>query len=229
MEAEAKHDFVPSDPRSEMAFNKGDIMKILNYGEEGTQWYDAEMGDKRGIVPGNYIHIDVPSWYRGKISRSTAEAMLQDNQPEGAFLVRLSESSPNDFSLSVKCGPQVQHFRILKDERNQYFLWTSRFSSLNKLIDYYRNETVSRTSKIYLTDMIEVGIPFLVRAMYDFEVQEDPEADAELAFKKGEIITVFDSKDENWWGGRIGDREGYFPKLYVELYKPNPRIDPSFN
>lgn len=220
MEAEAKHDFVPSDI-NEMPFNKGDIMKILNYGEENTQWYDAEMGDKRGIVPGNYININVPSWYRGKISRSTAEALLQHNQPEGAFLVRLSESSPSDFSLSVKCGSQVQHFRILKDDRNQYFLWTSRFSSLNKLIDYYRSETVSRTSKIYLTDMIEGATPgFLVRALYDFDVTEDPEADAELAFKKGEIITVFDSKDENWWGGRIGDREGYFPKLYVTSYVP---------
>lgn len=215
MEAEAQHDFVPADPTSEMAFQKGNKMTILNYGEEGTQWYDAEMGDRRGIVPGNYIHIDKPNWYHGKISRSTAEAMLQDNQPVGAFLVRLSESSPNDFSLSVRCESQVQHFRILKDDRNQYFLWTSRFSSLNKLVEYYRTETVSRSSTIYLKDM--TGPPFLARAIYDFDINDDPEAEAELPFKKGEIITVFDSSDEHWWGGRIKDREGYFPKLYVEI------------
>lgn len=41
------------------------------------------------------------SWYYGKITRAEAEKLL-DQQPEGCFLVRISESSPGDFSLSVK-------------------------------------------------------------------------------------------------------------------------------
>lgn len=41
------------------------------------------------------------SWYYGKITRADAEKLL-DQQPEGCFLVRISESSPGDFSLSVK-------------------------------------------------------------------------------------------------------------------------------
>jgi len=43
----------------------------------------------------------VCSWYYGKITRADAEKLL-DQQPEGCFLVRISESSPGDFSLSVK-------------------------------------------------------------------------------------------------------------------------------
>lgn len=220
MEAQAKHDFTPTDPATEMGFKKGDTLRILNYGDD-IQWYNAEMDNKSGLVPGNYIHIDVPSWYFGRISRSVAETTLQSNQPEGAFLVRLSESSPNDFSLSVKCGSQVQHFRILKDAEKQYFLWTSRFSSLNKLVDYYRNETVSRTSQIFLRDM-DTTETFVVEAMYDFEKSpDDQDGEAELEFKKGELITVYDQSDDHWWGGRIGNREGFFPKLYVKQYQPN--------
>lgn len=41
------------------------------------------------------------SRYRGRITRAEAEKFLTD-KPEGAFLIRVSESSPGDFSLSVR-------------------------------------------------------------------------------------------------------------------------------
>lgn len=47
------------------------------------------------------VFIILYSWYYGKITRAEAEKLL-DQQPEGCFLVRISESSPGDFSLSVK-------------------------------------------------------------------------------------------------------------------------------
>lgn len=47
-------------------------------------------------------------WYVSKISRAQAEDLLLEKegnhykQKDGSFLVRNSESSPGDFSLSVK-------------------------------------------------------------------------------------------------------------------------------
>lgn len=222
MEATAKHDFTPADPATELAFRRGDKMVILNYGDE-VQWYNAEMGGKRGLVPGNYIDIPKPNWYHGRISRMTAEQMLMGNRHEGAFLVRLSESSPTDFSLSVKCNNAVQHFRILKDHDNKYFLWSTKFDSLNQLVEHYRTETVSRSSTIFLTDM-ESDNQFVVEAIYDFDPSQDKDGEGEMEFKKGELITVFDNSDEHWWGGSIGERSGYFPRLYVQPYKPGSNI-----
>jgi hypothetical protein len=46
-----------------------------------------------------YYYFD--SWYYGRITRADAEKLL-GNKHEGAFVVRVSESSPGDFSLSVK-------------------------------------------------------------------------------------------------------------------------------
>lgn len=43
----------------------------------------------------------VRSWYYGRITRADAEKLLC-NKHDGAFLIRISESSPGDFSLSVK-------------------------------------------------------------------------------------------------------------------------------
>lgn len=212
MEAVARHDFNPEDSSTELAFKKGDKLLILNYGDP-VQWYSAQKGTETGLVPGNYIELEKAPWYHGRLPRAEAEQMLDRCTVDGAFLVRLSESSPNDFSLSVKCPDNtVQHFRILRSDY-QYFLWQSRFDSLNKLVENYRHETVSRTSQIFLRDM-DCDF-FAAVALYDFEPGGD-EGDTELGFKAGDQIQVFDTRDDHWWGGRIGDRTGFFPKLYVK-------------
>ena len=41
-------------------------------------------------------------WYSGRITRKKAEDLLKDQRVNGAFLIRESESTPGDFSLSVK-------------------------------------------------------------------------------------------------------------------------------
>jgi fyn-related kinase len=52
-------------------------------------------------------------WYFGKIKRIEAEKKLLLVQNEhGAFLIRDSESRRNDYSLSVRDGDTVKHYRI---------------------------------------------------------------------------------------------------------------------
>jgi len=49
----------------------------------------------------------------------------------------------------------------------------------------------------------------------------DPDQSGDLGFKKGEIITIVKRTDNvtDWWTGRIGEREGIFPR-YVLLVLP---------
>eukprot|EP01088_Endostelium_zonatum_P002172 TRINITY_DN1263_c0_g1_i1.p1 TRINITY_DN1263_c0_g1~~TRINITY_DN1263_c0_g1_i1.p1 ORF type:complete len:280 (+),score=84.70 TRINITY_DN1263_c0_g1_i1:73-912(+) len=53
------------------------------------------------------------------------------------------------------------------------------------------------------------------KAQYDF----DPQHDDELMLREGDIITVSEKRDDGWWRGRIGGREGLFPANYVEETK----------
>lgn len=47
-------------------------------------------------------------WFVGKVTRCQAEERLRKSasggipQPDGAFIVRMSESAPGEFSISVK-------------------------------------------------------------------------------------------------------------------------------
>ncbi|XP_061472941.1 E3 ubiquitin-protein ligase SH3RF2 [Rhineura floridana] len=58
----------------------------------------------------------------------------------------------------------------------------------------------------------------LCRALYNFDLKsrnKNEKTDC-LPFHKGDIITVISRVDENWAEGKLGDRTGIFPILFVE-------------
>uniref|UniRef100_UPI00358E11C2 growth factor receptor-bound protein 2 isoform X3 n=1 Tax=Myxine glutinosa TaxID=7769 RepID=UPI00358E11C2 len=210
MEAIAKYDFNAT-ADDELSFKRDDVLKVLN--EDCDQnWYKAELNGKDGFIPKNYIEMKPHVWFRGKISRAKAEELLNRQKFDGAFLVRDSESAPGDFSLSVKFGNDVQHFKVLRDGAGKYFLWVVKFSSLNELVEYHRTTSVSRTQQIFLRDMEQIQQMY-VQALFDFEPQEE----GELGFRRGDFIQVVDNSDANWWKGICKGQSGMFPRNYVAL------------
>lgn len=147
MEARGKYDFNAT-ADDELSFRKGDILKILSRQED---WYKAEMNGQEGFIPQNYIDLQTPRWFQEDTSRSSAEEQLRYKEL-GDFLIRGCQTSPGDFSISVKHERDVQHFKVMRDNKSQYFLWSEKFTSLNKLVEFYKTTSISKTKEIFLND-----------------------------------------------------------------------------
>lgn len=93
-------------------------MRILSYNKSG-EWCEAHAStDQVGWVPSNYVtpvnSLEKHSWYHGPISRNAAEYLLSSGI-NGSFLVRESESSPGQRSISLRYEGRVYHYRINED------------------------------------------------------------------------------------------------------------------
>lgn len=161
MQARAKYDFVATE-HDELSFTHGTIIKIISM-EDDANWFKAELRGEVGYVPRTYIDMLPFPWFYGKISRSDSERLLlterTDGKPvqaDGAFLVRYSESSPGDLSISVKYANTVQHYKILRTG-GKYYLWVVKFDSVNELIDYHRKSSISRSNHLPLVDMVDTS------------------------------------------------------------------------
>uniref|UniRef100_A0A8C2XQI9 Osteoclast-stimulating factor 1 n=1 Tax=Cyclopterus lumpus TaxID=8103 RepID=A0A8C2XQI9_CYCLU len=151
MEATAKYDYEAT-VNEELSFRKEELLMTSG------NWYTAELNGREGLVPKNFININLPSWYREDFSRGDAEEKLMQ-QPVGAFLLRGSRKAVlGDFSISVRHPENVQHFKVLRDSRGRYYLWSEKFPSLNQLVEYYKHNSISIESQMVLLET-----PHLVR------------------------------------------------------------------
>jgi len=108
--------------------DSGEQVVIIDYNKTG-EWANVESKRTKliGWVPSNYVapvnSLDKFSWYHGQVSRSAAEYLLSSGI-NGSFLVRESESSPGQRSVSLRYEGRVYHYRINEDTAGQVCMLT---------------------------------------------------------------------------------------------------------
>jgi len=225
MEALALFDFEATQS-DELSFKRGDIIKVLDMRTD-QNWYTAERHGEEGLVPKPYIELKAHDWWYGRTSRAEAERILRGEGVDGSFLVRDSEANPGDFSVSVKYGDTVQHYKVLRDGEGKYFLWVMKFPSLNTLIEYHKTQSISKTQHIFLKDFrrrtdqpppapaekepAPAEKEHFCEALYEFT----PQNPDEIRLSVGQKIRIINRSDANWWEGECHGRRGMFPATYV--------------
>ncbi|XP_004716093.1 tyrosine-protein kinase Srms [Echinops telfairi] len=131
----------------ELSVSRGELLFALH--EDGDYLLARRLSGppSTGLVPLTYVTKATPDdvlsgqpWFFSGINRMEAQQLLllPDNAP-GAFLVRPSESSVGDYSLSVRTQTRVCHYRISTAAQGGLYLQKGRlFPGLEELLGFYR-------------------------------------------------------------------------------------------
>ncbi|CAL4080443.1 unnamed protein product, partial [Meganyctiphanes norvegica] len=111
-------------------------------------WWHARSHQtgETGYIPSNFVaklkSLDAEPWFFSNINRAEAERrLLASSSDHGAFLIRNSDSRKHEFSVSVRDGDSVKHYRIRVLDRGGYFITRKDpFNSLHDLVKYYTRD-----------------------------------------------------------------------------------------
>ncbi|XP_072539011.1 cytoplasmic protein NCK2b [Salminus brasiliensis] len=168
----------------ELNFEKGELMEVVEKPENDPEWWRCKnCRGQVGLVPKNYVVVvnDGPAagcagscpqpytgpahtgrfagkgWYYGSVTRHQAECALNERGMEGDFLVRDSESSPSDFSISLKAAGKNKHFKVQCCE-GIYCIGQRRFNTMDELVEHYKKApifTSEHGDKLYLVKPLQ--------------------------------------------------------------------------
>ncbi|XP_066558444.1 tyrosine-protein kinase Srms isoform X2 [Amia ocellicauda] len=129
----------------ELSVKEGDTLSVLEKRGEYVLAKKLHGSLESGLVPANYVMVLQDEfanhpWYFGNIGREQAEKLLMSSQNKsGSFLVRISESNSDEYSISALKEGQVCHFRIRRTSIGAYYVSDKlQFATLKELICYYQ-------------------------------------------------------------------------------------------
>ncbi|XP_060896328.1 intersectin-1 isoform X2 [Labrus mixtus] len=202
-----------SSEQGDLSFQQGEVVMVTR--KEGD-WWTGMVGGKTGVFPSNYVKP------RDSASESLGPAGKTGSlgkKPEIAQVIA-PYSATGAEQLTLAPGQL-----ILIRKKNPGGWWEGELQARGKKrqIGWFPANYVKllspSTSK---TTPTEPTPPKLAPAstavcqvigMYDYIAQNDDE----LAFQKGQVITVLSKDDCDWWKGELNGREGLFPSNYVKL------------
>ncbi|XP_052777179.1 tyrosine-protein kinase SRK2-like [Mya arenaria] len=145
--------------QEDLTFRKGEVLELIEgITEDNEDWCYARHiypkcnnHQKEGYVPRNYVALEESleshDWFFGRVARKEAERnLLTKDNPVGAFLVRVSESCPGSYVLSIRDYDQnmanpdcAKHYKLCNmDGGGVYIDKRRQFKSMMELVDHYK-------------------------------------------------------------------------------------------
>ncbi|XP_046669462.1 protein vav isoform X2 [Homalodisca vitripennis] len=160
-------------------------------------------------------------WFVGEMGRDRATNLLE-RQMDGTYLLRIRPQGPTHpnetiYALSLKTDDKVKHMKVYEREMEgtqHFYLSESRFfRSLVELISCYEHTSLGEN---FIGLNVRLKWPFrriVAVAEFDF----NPVESNQLPLKQGCQVIVLSKEGDHkgWWKGKIQDRVGFFPKVYV--------------
>uniref|UniRef100_A0A8D2Q3K5 Intersectin-1 n=1 Tax=Zosterops lateralis melanops TaxID=1220523 RepID=A0A8D2Q3K5_ZOSLA len=204
-------------------FNKNDVITVL---EQQDMWWFGEVQGQKGWFPKSYVKL-----ISGPIRKSTSmdsgssesPASLKRVASPAAKAAMSGEEIAQVIASYTATGPEQLTLApgqlILIRKKNPGGWWEGELQARGKKrqIGWFPANYVKLlspgTSKSTPTELPSPLAVCQVIGMYDYSAQNDDE----LAFNKGQIITVLNREDPDWWKGEVNGHVGLFPSNYVKL------------
>ncbi|KAM9343258.1 tyrosine-protein kinase Srms isoform 2-T2 [Pholidichthys leucotaenia] len=170
----------------ELTVREGDKLSVIEKRGDYVLAKKLTGSPDSGLVPASYVALlqdefAKHKWYYGNINRLRAEKLLLASQnKDGAFLVRISESHSDEYTISARSEGQVYHFRIQRSSIGAYFISDKiSFGTLGELVAYYQKNP--RSLGVLLEEPCAQQ-----RELFDMEPWERPREEFQLVKKLGE-------------------------------------------
>uniref|UniRef100_A0A669AZQ7 Intersectin 1 (SH3 domain protein) n=1 Tax=Oreochromis niloticus TaxID=8128 RepID=A0A669AZQ7_ORENI len=198
-----------SNEQGDLSFQQGDIVVVTR--KEGD-WWTGMVGGKTGVFPSNYVKPrDSTSEVRSLGTAGKTGSL--GKKPEIAQVIAPYNATGAE-QLTLAPGQL-----ILIRKKNPGGWWEGELQARGKKrqIGWFPANYVKLlnpdTNNLSLFPVSGPEALCQVIGMYDYVAQNDDE----LAFQKGQVITVLNKDDCDWWKGELNGREGLFPSNYVKL------------
>ncbi|XP_042684373.1 SH3 domain-containing protein 19 isoform X2 [Centrocercus urophasianus] len=212
--AVALHDF-SAEHADDLDLRSGDTVYLLE--RVDAKWYRGKCGNRTGIFPASFVQVIVDIPEDGKRKKIPCS------------------------SQSIK-GPRcVARFEYIGDERDELSFSEGETIILKEYInEEWAKGELRGASGIFPLNFVEViedlpekgtggalkkkaevSSPLLqnnrcsvewCEALHDFTA----ETKDDLSFRKGDYIQILEQVDSEWYRGRLNDKEGIFPAVFVQ-------------
>ncbi|XP_073349474.1 intersectin-2a isoform X2 [Pagrus major] len=195
----------------DLTFNEGDVVIVT---EREGEWWRGCIGDQTGVFPSNYVRPVEPEATRPGASTK---------KPEIAQAVSTTATA-----AAATVAPMIHQLRLSPGQlivvlaKNSTGWWLGELQARGKK----RQRGWFHSSHVKLlgpssTKSSPSPLPVCqVIAMYDYTAANRDE----LSFSKGQLISILDKTNPDWWKGDVNGVTGLLPTNYVKM---TTESDPS--
>uniref|UniRef100_A0A8C8X6P5 SH3 domain containing 19 n=1 Tax=Panthera leo TaxID=9689 RepID=A0A8C8X6P5_PANLE len=212
------HDF-PAEQVDDLHLTSGEIVYLLE--KIDTDWYRGKCRNQTGIFPANYVKviIDVPEGGKGK-----RESMSSHCVKGPRCIARFEYIGDQKDELSFSEGEIIILKEYVNEEwargelRDRIGIFPLNFVELME--DHpVSGANISSTKTPPKAKKEDSGANSQdnslsgewCEALHSFTA----ETSEDLAFRRGDRILILEHVDSDWYKGRLHDREGIFPAVFV--------------
>ncbi|NWX82118.1 SH319 protein, partial [Nothoprocta pentlandii] len=217
------HNF-PAEHAEDLELRSGDTVCLLE--KIDAEWYRGKCGNLTGIFPANFVKvvIDVPE------ENNRKKILCASHCVKGPRCVaRFEYIGDQKDELSFSEGETIILKEYVNDEWAKGELrGTSGIFPLNfvevieDLPETGMSVGASPKSKVEGSSSLPQNNRHSVQwceALHDFTA----ETKDDLSFKKGDCILILEQVDAEWYRGRLNEKEGIFPAVFVQTFSGTGR------